>query len=131
MIFLDSSVIIAVSNPLDENFEDGKRLFSTAFSSGEAIVITTHVFDESLTYIRKKLGPQKSETLLSLLMQNKQIEIAFPERQVFTSAAQLFSKHKKFSFCDALSLAVMNSYGIRKILSFDSDFDLPGVERLY
>jgi predicted nucleic acid-binding protein len=51
------------------------------------------------------------------------------EETVF-SALDFIRRHPGISMCDAISAAIMKEMGMRKILSFDSDFDKMGFERV-
>jgi predicted nucleic acid-binding protein len=56
----------------------------------------------------------------------------FPEEKDLEQALGILKKFDKLSFCDALNLVIMERRKIKKILSFDSDFDrFPGIERVY
>lgn len=131
MIFLDSGVIIALADKGDELHEAAYALVKSIVAGGESIFITSHVFDEILTYTRRKIGEREAEKAMEFLLNTKKLEIIMPELETFDSALGYFKDYKDFSFCDALSAALMKEYGIRKILSFDSDFDaVPGITRL-
>jgi len=65
---------------------------------------------------------------LTSIMEEIGVELIPLTTQVLLEAERL---KKPDEFEDRIHLATMNNIGIRRIISNDKDFDLPGVERIF
>ncbi|MBS3068000.1 type II toxin-antitoxin system VapC family toxin [Candidatus Micrarchaeota archaeon] len=128
-IFLDTGFIIALIRPSDENHlrakEISNRIYSTFF-------LSDHIIDEVVTFLGKYKETETAYEVGKRLLNSDNVEIAFPAREELEIGLELFNKYKELSLCDALSVVFMKRHEVKKIISFDSDFDLiPGIERIH
>jgi predicted nucleic acid-binding protein len=94
-------------------------------------VITDYIFDEVLTFIRRRLGFERSIQALESVLASEALVIEKVGLREFEAGIIIFEKYPKLSFTDASSLAFMSSKGITKIYSFDAGFDgYPGIVRV-
>ena len=131
MIFLDSSFLISVYCEVEENHAKSMEVLVGIAKTGETLVLTDHVLGEVVTLIKSRYGSQKAFEAGTKIFSKQRVEMLLPSREEVEQALNLVLKYEKFSFCDALSIAVMDGKGIRKIASFDSDFDaIKTIERI-
>ena len=131
MIFIDSSVFIASVRTSEAKHSRAVELIRSALESGETVVTTDHIIDETLTYLKKKEGKQVAYLAgRNIFSESKlQIEYASPSRNL--SSLELLGKIEGLSFCDALTIIVSKELAITKICSFDADFDkIRGLHRI-
>ncbi len=128
MIFLDSSFLISFYCEDEENHRRAVELFG---GIAETMVLTDHILGEVVTLIKKRYGVEKARKAGAVVADAKQVELVFSDAVLTGEALDAAGKFPNLSFCDALSFAVMRKRRIRKIYSFDSDFDrLPGILRV-
>jgi uncharacterized protein len=109
---------------------DAQRAVETLLSQRQRLVTDAEVLQEILhRYVainRRDAIQPAFDALLRITDQVLPIDGA-----AVTRAKEIILGHSRISARDALHLAVMESHGIERILSFDSGFDgFPGVERL-
>jgi len=94
-------------------------------------IITDYILDEVLTFVRRRLGFEKSLEVLKAILSSDILGIVKVDEREFQAGIILFEKNRRLSFTDSVSVAVMDSKGMHRIISFDKDFDsVPGIERL-
>ena len=128
MLFLDSSVLIAFFSNNEECHERAVVLLNGAAS--ENLVVSDHVLDEVMTFLARRIGGEAAFDAGQELLSTPNVELAFASGPDLQQAMFLVKKHG-FSLCDGLSVSLMRRLGLRKIVSFDSDFDkISGVSRI-
>jgi len=128
VIFVDSSYFIAVANREDRWHRDAKRL--TPRLEREDLLTSDLALSEAVTGVGAVLGGKAGKQAYDVIVDNCSIEVALPER--CSSAITTFLHYDgTLSFADALSLVLMQEFGVPTIASFDADFDrVRGIERL-
>lgn len=109
---------------------DARRLLEESVSAGERLVTSAEVMQEILhryAAIGRRDAIQPAlDALLGVVDEVLPIERADVER-----AKRVLDGHPSISSRDALHVAVMERWEIRRIMSFDAGFDgVPGLERL-
>lgn len=127
MIFADTSYLIAIVRPSDENH---CRAAEISQGLAERVIITDNVFSEFVTFLAYKDGNSAAHLHAKKVLESE-ILLVCALNEDMPSALELIKKYPKLSMCDALSFIVMKKLGIKKILSFDSDFDGLGCERIF
>lgn len=132
MDFIDTATIIAAFFKDEKHHESGKQVFDDIVSGKiRNPVITDYIIDEAVTFARKRKGTEISIEILDVLLALSPFKIIKINEKYFEAAVQLFREYENISFTDATTIAVMMDLGIKKIYSFDSDFDsIPDVTRL-
>lgn len=129
--FVDTSMFIALNNPNDqyhkEALEIAKRLEHYQFALSDSVITETY------TLLRYKLGFHRARVFLASVLENETFTILNASQSVRIETLQLLEKNndQKISYCDALSVALMNEHKIQSILSFDHHFEIMGVERFF
>jgi predicted nucleic acid-binding protein len=128
MILADSSFFIALADRKDQWHDQAKDLSPSL--SGEKFVISELVLSESVTIIGRRSGGKTGERLYHYFLDN--CAIVFSDEPILKAGMKIFLRFDgSLSVSDAVSVAIMEHKKIRRILSFDSDFDkVEGIERV-
>jgi predicted nucleic acid-binding protein len=126
MLFADTSFLVASLRVNDENHLRAKAI---AEKINERMMISDHVLSELLTLLAYKEGNKVAyEAGKRMLESDVLVVYAVPEDA--RPALERVRITPKLSMCDALSAVIMQKFGVKKVLSFDSDFDTLGFERV-
>jgi len=129
MILVDSSVFIALADRKDQWHTQAKKL--TDILSHEPIIISDLIIAEVLTVIGKRSGGKAGERLYHYFIDNCRI-ISADEKILQESVPVYVHYDGALSLSDAVSVCIMKRNNIKKILSFDSDFDkIEGIVRIH
>jgi predicted nucleic acid-binding protein len=127
---VDTGVLVAFHNAKDLNHEAATRLVES-IAAGEmgSAYTTDYVFDEAVTVALVRTGrPDLAVSLGRLILgwdTPQFLELVNIDGDAFMRAWSLFAVHSErgLSFTDCTSIAVMETFRIDAIASFDSDFD--------
>ena len=131
MILIDSNVPMYLVGASHPHKQDAHAVLQRLVNEEHRLVTDTEVFQEILHRYasigrREAIGPAFS-ALLGLVDEVLDVTLA-----VVQQARDLVLGDFELSARDALHVAVMHQHDIRRIVSFDQDFDrVPGIERLY
>ncbi|MFH1200001.1 MAG: PIN domain-containing protein [Candidatus Micrarchaeota archaeon] len=129
MIFVDTSFLIAYAVGRDANHGRANEIRQQ--EEGETLVLTSHNIEETATFLSRREGKAKAREIAAKLLTSSEAQVVFPDRELLLKATEVLGSRDGLSLCDALAVVVMRELGIRKIASFDSDFDrFPGILRL-
>lgn len=130
MIFVDSNIpmyLVGAPHPLKA---DAQRLLEGLIAAGERLVSDAEVLQEILhRYVaigRRDAVQPAFDALLGV------VDEVFPiDVQDVRDAKQIIVGARPLSARDAIHVAVMRRYGVRRVLTFDSGFDgIRGVTRI-
>jgi predicted nucleic acid-binding protein len=124
LIFLDSSVIVAYKNSDDINHKKAVAIFQKLNAGEYGIgVISEFVFSEVTTVLALRKSMEAAKEVGNILLEAREIEI-MKASEVFERSWEIFSNQEDtgLSFVDASNLACMEKREIRKIATFDKDF---------
>jgi len=128
MILLDTSFLIALIRKNDEKHTEAENILGQV---KERTVITDHVLSELITFLVCRDGNKTAYEVGKKIIDSDIIIVSVLHEDL-SAALGCVGKYNGFSMCDALSIIVMQKLGIKKIASFDSDFDrIKNIERLY
>jgi predicted nucleic acid-binding protein len=123
MIFIDAGLWIAAFRREDEHFERATELMRQIKEEGETLVSTESVFSEVIGFFARRNSPKAAREAASMILATPRLDFLTASREEFSAAAHAIEKYGLSSYTDALTMAVMESRGIRRLLSFDADFD--------
>jgi len=126
MLFADTSFLIAALRVNDENHARAKEI---AEKIAEKMMVSDHVLSEFLTMMARREGNKMAYEAGKNLLESE-VLIVYAVQEDIPPALELVRTTPKLSMCDALSATIMKKLGVKKILSFDSDFDTLGFERV-
>ncbi|MDZ4803940.1 MAG: type II toxin-antitoxin system VapC family toxin [Candidatus Eisenbacteria bacterium] len=130
MILVDSNVIMYLVGAPHPHKLPAQRQLESAMTARERLVTDAEVLQEILhryTAINRREAIQPAfDALLGV------VEEVFPVTlEEVLRARTITLGHPRLSARDALHLAIMESHGITRIMSFDRAFDgFPGVRRI-
>ena len=121
-IFVDSGFWIALRDPTDENHAKSARISRRLIEWRARLIVTPFVFAE--VQARFSRARQRREQVIRDCWKNPIVrhEQATIEDQESAVEILLQHKDKSFSFCDAVSFAVMLRLGLGEVVSFDDHF---------
>jgi hypothetical protein len=130
MILVDSNIPMYLVGTPHPHKTDAQRLLERLTRDRQRLVTDAEVLQEILhRYVsinRRDAIQPAFDALLGVIDEVLPIEYDAVER-----AKQIVLEYQRLSARDAVHLAVMEEYGIQRILSFDSGFDgFPGMTRL-
>lgn len=126
MLFADTSYLIAL---LRVNDAMHHRAAEIEKQLAEPVLTTDNVFSEFITYASAKEG-NKAAYGAGVKLLKSELRVVCIDETDLPLALEHVRRIPGLSMCDALSAVVMKKLGVRRILSFDSDFDDLGFERI-
>jgi predicted nucleic acid-binding protein len=126
-IFIDTGIFVALHNADDEFHLRSKELMKQALKCDFGRIFTSdYIIDEAVTtaLIRTKKHDLAHDLGRSII-ESPRITKLWVGEDVFELAWKKFSvfKDKPLSFTDCTSIAIVESKGIKQIMSFDRGFD--------
>ncbi len=128
MIFADSSYFIALAREKDRWHKDALKL---AEKINDPLLVSDLVISESVTMVGSLEGGKAGKLLYEYFIDNCKIE--FIDNEMLAKGMETFLKYDgSISLADAVSVEIMKENMIKKIISFDGDFDkVREIERLH
>ncbi len=131
MILLDSNIPMYLVGGFHTHKLDAQRLLESAISRAERLVTDAEVLQEIChRYVaidRRHAIQPAFDAVLGVVD-----EVLPIERSDVEGAKNVLLGYGKLSARDAVHIAVMTRYGIKRIMSFDRGFDTyPGIERVH
>jgi len=110
---------------------EAQILVERAIASQDRLITDAEVFQEILH--RYSLLRRRDDILTALRVTLGLVDDVLPiEQRDVLRAAEIVRLPEAWSARDALHLAIMERHGIRRIMSFDRDFDRwPGLSRIH
>jgi predicted nucleic acid-binding protein len=131
LIFVDSNIPMYLIGAAHPHKTEAQVILERLIASGHRLVTDVEVLQEILHRYaaidrREAIGPALQVTLDIV---DQVIPIEKPD---VLRAAEIVRDPAFMSARDAVHIAVMERHAVRKILTFDADFDRwPGLERIY
>jgi len=126
LYLVDSGVWIGAFNPRDRHHERPKPIVGVgAVSEGALgrVFITNHIFGEVVTYLRRKIGPDRSAEVGEAMLNSAHVDTLFVDDDIFNAAHHIFRTYRQLSFADAISVVIVRDRKLPGIFSFDGGFD--------
>jgi len=126
LIFLDSSLLIAAA---DEDDQFHKRAKEIIPELKEEKFLSELIISESITGVGARLGSKQAQKVFETLLYDPTVKVIYANKRLLERAVQVYIKYDgRLSFADAVSVRIMYDNRIKKIASFDTDFD--GLENI-
>jgi len=87
------------------------------------ISISDYIFDEVLTYVRKKMRASTSIKVANAMLDSPNLRIIHVDEFTFHASFHVFQIYEKLSFTDATTVVLLKNNDIKNLFSFDSGFD--------
>lgn len=128
---IDTSALYAAIDKNDPNHFRAAR-FLKSYSQNGVFILSNHVFDETMTLVKMRLGMSVALQLGLRLRNSRHIErIIFGQREEIATW-HIFSRYadKGWSYTDCASLALARQLGIDSAFAFDHHFRQMGLQVL-
>jgi predicted nucleic acid-binding protein len=127
-VFLDTSFIIALEDADDQNHDRAITFWKGFRKHPRKVITTTYIFDETVTFLKNRMGFAKSAEVGNRLLESSLVEVVHISPDDFDQGWKMFLKFKDkgFSFTDCLSFLVMERKKVKKALAFDEHFQQIG-----
>lgn len=121
---VDSNVLIAAANGLDQNHERGLAIVR-GIDAGDLPTnhVTNYVIAEVLNMLHSKHTQQHALDHYGRLNESAGFEIIHCARKDYTRGLVFFERYEGLSFVDATIAAYMERRELEFLYSFDDDFD--------
>lgn len=131
MIFLDSNVPVYLIGAPHANRDLAFAAINRFVRSGTKMVTSAEVLQELLHIYSQRRAPAALQQALDAL-KGLADEVYPVEAEDVDRAHAVWRAHSGLSSRDALHVAVMQRRGVKRILSYDRDFDrIATIERVY
>ena len=122
--FTDTGAWIALADKKDQHHQNAKEAYNVILSRNISLITTDYVFDETVTWLRYKIGHGIATDWGQKLLSSCMIEIVQIHDTYLRLAWDIFQKYsdQKFSFTDCTSFAVMKELGLDTAFGFDDHF---------
>ncbi len=129
MIFIDASFFIAALNKKDQWHEKAGEILPIIKT--EEKVTSGLILSESVTLVGSLFGGKTGLILFEYILDNHKVRYA--DKELSFNAMETFLKYNgTLSFADSVSVEIMKVLEIKRIVSFDSDFDkVDGIVRIH
>jgi len=123
-VFVDTSGWVAVTDGEDGNHVQMCAARNAALEAGQLLVTTDFVVDETLTFLRAKLGVEIAEQWWHAFDRSPRVRWERIEATRFEKAREMFFQYrdKNYSFTDCTSFVVMREAGLTHALTTDRHF---------
>lgn len=124
MIFVDTSAFLAIENRRDAHHTLALNFKDTCLKTGQTLITSDYVLDESYTIIRLRAGHTIAVDFGETLRRSHLINIEYITPEIMEEAWKLFKAFADhdFSFTDCTSFALMEHLHIHNAFTFDAHF---------
>ena len=131
-VFIDTSALVAWASDRDEHHAAAQVEFDRFLDEQRRFVMTTDVFDETVTMLLGRRGHRAAVALGERIRRGEPFRVTDVDAGLRDEAWALFRRYadNPISHTDCTSVIAMRRIGITEVFSFDSDFDRAGVIRL-
>lgn len=125
-IFVDASYWIALRSDTQKDHQRALEL-ARAVTAARRVLVTTYLTFAEIHASFTRL-PKLRRQVINDFTKSNVTRIVNPEVADYNGAFELLARFddKSFSFCDAVSFALMKRLGLREALSFDHHFEQIG-----
>jgi predicted nucleic acid-binding protein len=133
-VFIDTGYLLALELRTDQNHQQALEHWRSIRKDGlpgRALVSTTYVFDETITYLNARGLHVSAVKVGKRLLASPSIELVHVGEDLFQRAFDLLERRpdKRYSLTDCVSFVVMRGRGISVAFAFDGHFEREGFTR--
>ena len=127
-LFVDTAGWVACADAADPAHKQSAATRDRCLEQGGLLVTTAYITDETLTFIRLRLGLDAAETWWRQVEGSARVRWEFVSLDRAEKARGLFFRYrdKDFSFTDCTSFVVMRELKLREALTTDRHFEQAG-----
>ena len=129
-VFLDTSAVLALLNPKDEQHGRARRVFETLRAQEAGLVTTSFVLVETYALLARRMGLAAVRAFRNDLM--PLLDVVWIGADAHEAGLDLVLERKKrdLSLVDAVSFVVMREQRLEHAFAFDSHFEDEGFSLL-
>ena len=126
--FADTSYWLALELNDDQNHEAALKHWQKLVKPSFAVVTTSYVFDETITYLNSRNHHEKAVEVGENLLLSPTVELVHVDENLFFKGWTMFQKYqdKRYSLTGCISFVLMNSKDLETALTFDKHFTQAG-----
>jgi len=130
-IFLDTGYLLALELANDQHHGAAITHWRSLHSRFPALVTTSYVFDEVVTFLKSRGFHEKAVEVGNRLIDSPSVSLVHVDEGLFQLAWEYLQGHrdKAYSLTDCVSFVLMNRLGITTALAFDRHFTQAGFEK--
>lgn len=130
-IYIDTDALIALNDTSDILHTKATKILKSLTNQQITAYLGTNILLETLTIISQRLGKKQANLLLSELRSDK-YKIVTPDEALTLKAEKIFRSvnSKNISYSDCISFAIVETYNIKHVFSFDIHFKQQGLIRI-
>ena len=130
-MIIDSGIWNALKYQKDKYHNEAKKLAPTLLQN-QINKVTDYIVLEVYAFLLRKANQQIAVETLQMFLNNKNIQIIYNTKFDFLESSRLSKKYTNLSLVDANILYHTLKTKIKRIMSFDSNFDvIKNVQRVY
>lgn len=124
MIFVDTAAFLAIENRRDSHHPKALSFQDSCLETGEILVTTDYVLDESYTIIRLRAGHAIAVQFGEAIRTSRLLRLEYVTPEIIEAAWRLFKEFSDhdFSFTDCTSFVLMERFEISTAFTFDAHF---------
>jgi predicted nucleic acid-binding protein len=128
--FLDTSAVLALLNPKDEQHSQARRVFESLRAQGAGLVATSYVLVETYALVARRMGLAAVRALRSDLA--PLVDVVWVDENAHDAGLDLLleRKRRELSLVDAVSFVVMRQQRLEQAFAFDPHFEDEGFSLL-
>ena len=122
--FANTSYWLALELNDDQNHEAALKHWQKLVKTLFAVVTTSYVFDETITYLNSRNHHEKAVEGGENLLLSPTVELVHVDENLLFKGWTMFQKYqdKRYSLTDCISFVLMNSKDLETALTFDKHF---------
>lgn len=130
--FLDASFVIALQWREDQSHASAMAHWSTLKFAPKALVTTSFVLDEVVTFFASRGMHRKAVETGDLLLSSSAVDVVWVDEEMVRGGFEYLRRRgdKRYSLTDCISFVLMDRLDVGEALTFDSHFDQAGFVRL-
>ena len=122
---IDTNVLVARVSSRDANHDAATAIVNAADHGNlPTMRVTNYVLTETLNYLHERKQHRVAVKFYERLTEAAGFELVHTPKTDFSTAVELFERYDGLSFGDATIGAYMNREGLKRLYSFDDDFDV-------
>lgn len=122
--FGDTSYWLALELKDDQNHQLADNHWQHLIKTTFTIVITSYIFDETVTYLNSRNHHEKAVEVGENLLLSSKVELIQVDENLFLEGWAMFQKYqdKRYLLTDCISFVVMKRKDLKTALTFDKHF---------
>jgi len=127
-VFLDTSYLLALELANDQNHAAALAHWRQTTQSLPPLVITSYVFNETVTFFNTRGHHPKAIQVGSRLLHSDSVQVVHVDEGLFYEGWSYLQRHqdKRYSLTDCISFLAMRRLGISVAYTFDNHFEQAG-----